>query len=162
MAEPAERAGRSGGARWAIALVGLIALVVAFLVLSKGGDDNTSSTAGSAATQQQQEQPAQQGATQGTTTQPPAAAPSVPTIRVKGGKPVGGVRKIEVRKGERLRFRVLTDAPDEVHLHGYDVEKAVAPGRPARFDLKATIDGRFDVELHESGAQIAQVDVNPS
>jgi hypothetical protein len=36
-----------------------------------------------------------------------------------------------------------------VHLHGYDIEKEVAPGKPARFDFKATNEGAFEIETHK-------------
>jgi hypothetical protein len=84
------------------------------------------------------------------------------TIRVKNGQPVGEVKTIELHKGDRIRFRVIADAADAVHLHGYDVEKELVAGKPTTFDLPASIEGRFEVELHHSGAQIARIDVNPS
>jgi hypothetical protein len=156
-----ERAGLSGGARWAIAVAAVVVLIVAFLALRGGsGDESDEASTPPAATQpgqlQQQTPTPQQATTQ-------AEAPPAPTplIRVRGGKPVGGVEKLRVHKGERLRFAVVSDAPGEVHLHGYDVEKELTPGKRVTFDVKATIEGRFEVELHGTDAQLAQVDVTP-
>jgi len=51
-------------------------------------------------------------------------------------------------------------AEGDVHIHGYDIEKATAPGAPAKFSFVAKDTGRFEVELHPS-TQIAQLDVVP-
>ena len=42
-----------------------------------------------------------------------------------------GCGHLAFRKGDRIRFAVVSDAPGEVHLHGYDVERALTPGRRA-------------------------------
>jgi hypothetical protein len=89
------------------------------------------------------------------------AAPEVLTIKVAGDKPVGGVAKLRVKKGEQIHFVVESDAPQEVHLHGYDVAKEAAPGAPAEFDVKATIDGVFEAELEGPGVQILKLTVEP-
>jgi hypothetical protein len=191
MPEPDERTGMSGGARWAIALVAAVALVVAFFALRGRDDEPETAARPSTATQEQAgaEQPAgggepapkdehtardeetggepapaeePQGGEPAPDEEPRAEEPAVAVVRVRGGEPVGGVQQLEVRRGDRIRFRVVADADDEVHLHGYDVEKAVGPGRRATFDVEATIEGRFEVELHGTGTQIARVDVTPS
>ena len=43
---------------------------------------------------------------------------------------------------------VSADAPDDIHLHGYDIEKQVAPGQPARFRFRADVEGIFEIESH--------------
>lgn len=83
------------------------------------------------------------------------------TIRVTNKEPVGGVQKLTVRKGDRVRFTVTADQPEEVHVHGYDVTKSVGPAAPARFDFPAEIEGIFEVELEGAGAQILSLTVNP-
>jgi hypothetical protein len=171
MTDPEQQAALSGRGRWALALGAVVALVVAFVVLRGGsGDDSAGQPASTqlAQTQAQNQTQTQTGtqAQEQEQEQEPSepsepAKPAVPTIRVRAGQPVGGLAKLEFRKGDRIRFRVTADQPDDVHLHGYDIEKGVGPGRLARFDVEATIEGRFEVELHHSGAQIARVDVSP-
>ena len=95
----------------------------------------------------------------GGTGTPPAPAPL--RIRVEGGQPVGGLAKLTVKEGEQIRFTVTADAPEHVHLHGYDIEEPVGPGRPARFSVPATINGVFEIELEDSGGQLAQLTVEP-
>jgi hypothetical protein len=87
--------------------------------------------------------------------------PPVPQVRVKGGQPVGGVKKISVDKGERVRFVVVSDVADHVHVHGYDLMKDVEPGTKANFSFPAKIDGVFEVELEDRAVQIAELEVQP-
>lgn len=150
--------------RIAIVVLVVAVAVVGFVVLQP--DDDSGSATGTTSVATTPSGGAQAGATvtrSRTTTapRPRPAAPPVPRIVVSGGEPVGGVREIGVRKGETIRFTVVSDAPDDVHLHGYDVERPVAPGRPARFAVPADIEGIFQAELHHSGAQIAAVTVEP-
>src|SRR3954470_13681840 len=55
------------------------------------------------------------------------APPPVPTIVVKSGKPVGGIKQLTFNKGDQIKFTVKSDVSDEVHVHGYDLMKDVAP-----------------------------------
>jgi hypothetical protein len=85
------------------------------------------------------------------------------TVKFVGGQPEGGVQTIEAKKGETVHFTVESDQEGEAHLHGYDIEQEVAPGKPAVFDFEATIEGIFDLELHLDGdeAKIAELRVEP-
>jgi hypothetical protein len=85
----------------------------------------------------------------------------VPTIVVKNGKPVGGIRELSYTKGDRIRFKVDSDVSDEVHLHGYDVMKDVKAGGSVSFDFPATIEGIFEAELESRKEQIIELRVNP-
>ncbi|MDO8211785.1 hypothetical protein [Conexibacter sp. CPCC 206217] len=89
------------------------------------------------------------------------ATPAVAQIVVRGLEPVGGVKKLVFRKGDTIRFTVVSDEPEEVHFHGYDVARDVAPGRPAAFAVPANIEGIFEAELEHSGTQIASITVEP-
>ena len=89
------------------------------------------------------------------------AEPAVLTIKVVDEKPVGGVAKLKVKKGDQIHFIVESDSKQEVHLHGYDVAKDAAPDAPAEFDLEATIDGVFEAELEDPGVQILKLTVEP-
>ena len=143
-------------------LLGLAAvvLVVAFVVArsgsseEEGGSKSASDT--TSTTDNQQEAPT------GDAHRPrKPAAPQVATIVVKGGKPVGGVKRITFRKNGQIVFVVRSDVADEVHFNGYDIAKDVKAGGSVRFTTKAKIDGRFEVELEDRGTQIAEVEVTP-
>jgi len=85
----------------------------------------------------------------------------VPTIVVKNGKPVGGVRNLTYNKGEQIRFKVESDVSDEVHVHGYDIMKDVKAGGSVSFDFPANIEGVFEAELEGRKEQIIELTVNP-
>lgn len=69
-------------------------------------------------------------------------------IELRGGEVVGAPAAIEVTKGQRVTIVVSADAPDDIHLHGYDIEREVEPGRPARFSFTANVEGVFELESH--------------
>jgi hypothetical protein len=54
---------------------------------------------------------------------------------------------------------VRTDAGEEVHLHGYDIERQVTPGKPVRIAFTAKLPGRFELELHHPDALLAVLEV---
>jgi FtsP/CotA-like multicopper oxidase with cupredoxin domain len=81
---------------------------------------------------------------------------------VRAGKPVGGVKRIEIDKGERARIEVRSsDTEDEVHLHGYDLSKQLPAGGRVRFAFEADAEGIFELELERAGVQIAELVVEP-
>lgn len=84
-----------------------------------------------------------------------------PTIRVVDGEPRGGVAELNYRSGDRIRFIVRSDTPDEIHVHGYDIYADVGPGEPAELDFRAELEGVYEAELHGSGAQVAQLTIRP-
>lgn len=67
------------------------------------------------------------------------------------------VMRVPVPRGKRVVLVIRGRAGDEVHLHGYDRKAAI----PARIAFRATIPGRFEVELEESGRQVAELTVGP-
>jgi hypothetical protein len=93
------------------------------------------------------------------TTPPPPPGPTEIRIVVVDGAPQGGIVREKVEKNDRVVLIVRSDVSDHVHLHGYDIMRDVAPGKPARLPFKATIPGRFEVELEDRGVQIADITV---
>lgn len=158
----------SSRARIGIVLAAAVVLVVAFVVAKGGGDDDkdtptvAQTTPAPAATTEAETEDTPAGETTTATTAPEPAQPAIPTITVEGGKPKGGVEKLEFTKGDTIRFRVKSDVAEEIHFHGYDVAKDVEAGGSVRFSVPGKIDGRFEVELEHSGVQIAEIRVNPS
>ena len=133
-----------------ILLAAAVVLVVGFLLL-KPKDDTQATTTTSAAT----------ATTTATTTATVNQEPKAETIVIEDGEPVGGMAKLTYKQGSTVKLTVTTDgAETDVHIHGYDIEEATAPGAPAKFSFVAKDTGRFEVELHPS-TQIAQLDVVP-
>ena len=136
-----------------VAVVGtLIVLAVAFVALRPGDDSgDTATTTRTGAT------PPPAGATTTAATQPQFAQ-----IVVRGGKPVGGVQRIELKKGDRARIEVSSpDTSDEIHLHGYDLKRDLKAGGSVRFSFPASADGIYVIELEGTGVQIGQLVIEP-
>jgi hypothetical protein len=117
--------------RVAAGVAAVIVAVVLFVVLGGGSSDQSAVTKG------------------------------VPTIVVKNGKPVGGIRQLTYNKGETVHFKVASDIKEEVHMHGYDIMKDVGAGGTVSFDFPATIEGVFEAELENRKEQILELTVNP-
>lgn len=96
-----------------------------------------------------------------TTTTAEEEKPVVVRVVVAGGVPRGGIVRETVHQGDSVVLVVESDVADEVHVHGYDVSRDVAPGRTARIAFVANLPGRFEVELEERGVQIADLTVSP-
>ena len=181
--------GMSGVQRAGIVLGALAVLLIVFVVL-QGGDDSGSDSSSSASSSSAQTSTAAQssggststaqssqstssgddsasetGSTStATSTATSTSTPSVPaaqTVTVVNGQPQGGVKTITFKKGDQAVLKVNSDTADEIHVHGYDLKKDVEKGGSVTFTFKATIDGRFEVELENAGTQIANLEVTP-
>jgi len=130
-----------------LAAVAVAVVAVVIAAASGGGDDDEG---GQAAQTQTTSQPETGTGDQGTPTETEAAPaePEATQIQIRGGKVVGGPAAIKVTKGDQVRIVVSADAHDDIHLHGYDIEKPVEPGKPARFNFTADIEGIFELESH--------------
>jgi hypothetical protein len=95
------------------------------------------------------------------TTAPPPDQPVTIRIAVVGGQPEGGIRRASVRRGRQVVLRVTADVADHVHLHGYDLMADVAPGMPAQIRFRATVPGRFEIELEDRRIPIGDLEVRP-
>jgi hypothetical protein len=58
-------------------------------------------------------------------------------------------RKVEVATGDHVHISVTSDHADEVHVHGYDIEKEISAGGTVTIDFTADIPGQFEVEAHK-------------
>jgi len=139
--------------RFLIAGLAVVVAVGLYLVFRPDDTDEPSANPPAATTQ---------ATTTVTTTAPPPPPPGPPPpaqvrIVVRGGLSVGGPRRVTVSRGRRVILNVTSDAPDTVHLHGYNVIREVGPGQPARIAFRATILGTVEAELEDTGIQIARI-----
>jgi len=139
-----------------LAALAVVLLGSGLLLASCGGDDEASTTE---SVTTPTETTTESTTTETTTTEQPG--PVVVRVDVVGGVPKGGIVRETVDKGDRVVLVVKSDVADEVHVHGYDISRAVAPGAEARIAFVARIPGRFEVELEERGVQIADLTVDP-
>jgi copper(I)-binding protein len=137
-----------------------LALFVGGLMLSScGGEGDSAATTETAETTT--ETSTESTTTESTTTEPAVEQPTVVRVAVVSGSPKGGIVRETVDKGDRVVLVVTSDVADEVHLHGYDISRDVVAGGTARIAFKATLPGRFEVELEDRGIQIADLTVQP-
>jgi hypothetical protein len=137
--------------RLAFLALAVVVLVVA-IVLIEPGDDAAEKAARATPTP--------------TATAPPSEAATTtptPTPMVDPGPllEAGKVTRIEVHKGDRVRFRAKSDTAEEIHVHGYDLSKEVAAGRTAQMSFVAAIEGIFEIEFEGTHTQIAELRVEP-
>src|SRR5665809_150754 len=128
----------SKGQRVGLIVIAVAIAVAAFFVLRSGEDEPERAAAPAAAAQDEAANP-------GADKPDKPAEPAATKIEVEGGSPVGGVEKIEADKGDEVLLEVETDAPAEVHVHGYDVFEEAEPGKPAKFGFPAELEGIFEV-----------------
>jgi hypothetical protein len=149
--------------RTLIGLAAVAAAVVLFVVLSGDDDSDEPATTPAAATTTTEPGTDGDAAERPDKREKPEKPPEpqVATIVVRDGEPVGGVQELTFSKGDDIRFVVESDVADEVHLHGYDVTMDVEAGGKAEFDLPATLDGVFEVELHHQVLPLAEITVEP-
>ena len=80
-------------------------------------------------------------------------------VAVKDGKVTPATHREPVAQGDTVKLVVTTDTADEVHVHGVDIEKETLPGEPATITFVAKDPGIYEVETHESGLQLLQLEV---
>ncbi len=141
-----------------LAIAAVIA-VVAVVVLTAGGDDEEPEQTSATATATPTATPAEPDATATATATPtptPTPKPQPPLLQT------GKVTKLRFDEGQTVRFRVRSEGEEEIHVHGYDVTKAIPAGnKPVTVSFPADITGIFEIELHGTGEQIGQLRVDP-
>ena len=65
------------------------------------------------------------------------------TLSIVRGAVRAEQRLLRVEKGDAVRLRLTSDAPGEIHLHGYRLE--------AKLAFKAYATGRYPFEWHGAG-----------
>ena len=132
----------------AVALLAAFAIAVAFAACGSSSDETNEATTGTATRPADSPESASMGG-------------KVPTIVIRNGEPVGGIKELEYSAGDEIRFEVTSDVADEVHVHGYDLMQDVPAGGTVSFDFPAEIEGIFEAELEGRKEQIAEITVNP-
>jgi hypothetical protein len=147
----------------ALIAAGLGLLVSLYFALRPGDDNEAASTTTAVTTTA----PTTTEAPPATTEAPPATtteaatAPVQVDVVVVGGEPQGGIVRESVDLDSAVVLTVTSDVADEVHVHGYDLMADVAPGAPATIRFTADAPGRFEIELENTGVQIAELEVRP-
>ncbi len=88
-----------------------------------------------------------------------AVSGTVIELVIVEGKVEGGVGRHDVRLGDTVVIRVISDVAEELHVHGYDDKLELTAGAPAELTFVADIPGVFEVELEQSGLKVAELQV---
>lgn len=76
------------------------------------------------------------------------------------GTASGDTGRVPVAKGTAVTLVVTSAVADEVHVHGYDIEKELTAGKPVTVRFDATIAGVFEVELHHADTVLLRLQVS--
>jgi hypothetical protein len=137
--------------------IAVVIAVVAVVLLTSGGDDAEPETTSATPT------PTATATTEAAA--PEATATPTPTPTPKPQPPLlqsGKVTELRFEQGGTVRFRVRSAGAEEIHVHGYDVTKAIPAGNdPVNVSFPAEITGIFEIEFHGTGEQIGQLRVDP-
>ncbi len=81
-------------------------------------------------------------------------------VTVANGKVNPSGTTIKLKAGQTVLVKSVSDAPEELHIHGYDKEIALTPGKPGSVKFTANMKGTFEIETHESGKLVAKLVVS--
>lgn len=81
------------------------------------------------------------------------------TVSIADGEVDPKPGRVEAARGNTVLIAVVSDVADQIHVHGYDQEVAVQPGQAASLQFTADQTGLYEVETHESGLQLFQLEV---
>ena len=124
-----------------LAIAAVIAVAAVAVALAAGGDDG--------------EEP---GGTTARTTETAAARkprPKPPLLTANSGKTV------RANKGEVVRFRARSKTAEQLHVHGYDILRALPAGRTVTVRFRASLEGIYEIELEGSHTPVGELEVRP-
>lgn len=92
---------------------------------------------------------------------PQPTAPQVRTIAIKviGRQVIPAPRRVDLRSGERLRLELTSDHDDQVHVHGFEIERDLPANTPVSVDLVGGAPGLYEVETHRPALRVLQIAV---
>lgn len=134
-------------------------LLCCLLLAGCGGDDGGEQAASATVTTVAATSTTEPSSTSGAPTTTAGFAGTVIEAKVTGSTVETASRRVRIDLGEKVRIRVEADRNEEVHLHGYDLSKDVAPGRPAVLDFTADAPGVFEVELEQARLKLFELQV---
>ena len=81
------------------------------------------------------------------------------SVAVTDGKVEPKPHRVEVERDSQVRLIVTSDVDDELHVHGYEIEKELPAGEQVTIEFTADQAGVFEIETHETELQLAQLEV---
>ena len=130
---------QSNTSRLLVALGAVVVVVAAFFVIKGDDDAGNGSSLESSSTTSTTSTSGDQAATTAQNGDEPAKEPAddVPVIKLVDGAPIDGITELEYDIGDEIHFQVTSDTDNEVHIHGYEIEKEVPAGKTVDFEFPA-------------------------
>ena len=143
--------------RWLLACL----LISGGVLAGCGGDDDGGGAAGATTTvaSATTTTSAEPTSTEEPTTTTAGFSGTLIEAKVTGDQVDTASRRVRISRGEKVRIQVEADHAEEVHVHGYDLKKDVAPGKPAVIEFTADAPGVFEVELEEAALKLFELQV---
>lgn len=168
----------SKNTRLALAIVGVLVIVVAAVVIGSGNNDTTA-TPTTPSTHEPEHDSMESTAATGATAksdhemsghgdQSSGAAPAEGSGGASAQEETGGAqpdaavlsplltpnspKTVKAQKGDIVVIRARADKPATLHVHGYDKMIELEANETGRLKFKATIDGEFAIEMHYAGS----------
>ena|SRR5215471_18621267 len=83
-------------------------------------------------------------------------------LRMENGRLAGDLKTIRVRRNDAVEISWSADRRTVLHLHGYDIETTIEPGKPQIMSFTAKATGRFPIESHGGRhAVVLYLEVHP-
>ena len=113
------------------------------------------------------EPPAAQGSSTGASSSGASSAAASSTsaagrtlrVTIAGRTVTPAPSQVQVKPGETLTLVVTSDHDDELHAHGFEVEKELKAGVPTTVVLKTDLPGVYEVETHHPPLRLLSVAV---
>ena len=140
-----------------LGIAAAIALVTIVIFAAGSGPEETAEDAGTQAAQTATPSATEEAGSESTPTPTPTATPKPEPPLLTTGK----VAKLRFTEGETVRFRARSKGVEEIHVHGYDRYVDLPAGETVNVAFEADITGIFEIELHGSAEEIAQLRVDP-
>ncbi|MEQ1899029.1 MAG: hypothetical protein ABL971_16810 [Vicinamibacterales bacterium] len=138
-------------------LLPALALVLAGALTACGNDTATDPDATETTHSGDHSESAEPTAEPSETAEPPAG--NVINVTVAGGEITPAPDTVSVPLNEDVTIAVTSDIDEEAHVHGYDKELELEAGKTTQVTFTADIPGVFEVELHESGDLLFELEV---
>jgi hypothetical protein len=95
------------------------------------------------------------------TSSSPASPGDVRTISISvtGRTVTPAPARVDLRRGESLQLKITSDHDDELHVHGFEIERKLTAGEPVLVELRGGQPGLYEVETHNPALRLLQIAV---
>ncbi len=92
---------------------------------------------------------------------PPASAGNLTlAVSVRGATVTPAPSTVQLGVGQTLVLTVSSDHADDVHAHGFEVEKSIAKGGSVTLVLTGSQPGVYEVEMHHPAVTLLKIAVS--